>query len=121
MPRKVLALAVIPALLLAGCVDGDDFGGFGGSGGSNGFGGAGGSGGSSAGISLARDVCLNTARAQRLTVARVDSVREYGFANGTARGVELRMQIRRDPMSLNLEPRVCRFSYSSGQADISRT
>lgn len=118
MTRKLFALAAALTMTLAGCVDGDDFGG---SGGSGGFGGAGGSGGPSAGLSLGRDICVETAREQGLTIARIDSVEEYGFGNGAPRGVQVRMQIRRDPISLNLEPRVCRFTYSNGLADISRT
>lgn len=119
MPRNLFALATTLAMTVAGCVDGDDFGGAGGNGG--GFGGAGGSGGSSAGLSLGRDICVEAAREQGLTIARIDSVEEYGFGTGAPRGVQVRMQIRRDPISLNLEPRVCRFTYSNGLADISRT
>jgi hypothetical protein len=97
---------------LAGCqMETAEFGGSGGS-----FGGSG-----QPGVSLARDVCVNTARQQGLIVARVDSVSEYSFGNAPPRGVMVRMQVRRDPMSVNLEPRVCRFSYDSGEADISRT
>lgn len=97
-------------MVLSGCVDGEEFGGSGGFTGSN-----------QSGISRGRDVCVSTARQQGLTLARVESAREYGFFNGVPRGVEVRMQVRRDPLTVSVEPRVCRYVYSTGLADISRT
>ena len=35
--------------------------------------------------------------------------------------MEVRMTDRRDAMTVNTEPRVCRFRYATGTADISRT
>ena len=125
MFRTSLFVASASLLLLSGCVDGDDFGGsggtggFGGSGGSGGFGGSGGS--DSGSLSLARDVCLRSAREQGMNVARVDSVKEYAFGNNPPRGVKVVMQVRRDALSVNTEQRVCRFSYANGTADIART
>ena len=120
MMRRATLAGVFASLALAGCMETAEFGGsggsFGGSGG--GFGGSGGSGSSS--LALGRDTCLRAARDQGLNVARVDSVREYSFGNAV-QGVEVRMQVRRSGMSVNTEPRVCRFRYSSGTADISRT
>jgi len=120
-----LFCASVSLLMLPGCVEGDDFGSSGGSGGFGGSGGSGGfvgSGGSNAGsLSLARDVCLRSARKQRMNVARVDKVQEYAFGNNPPRGVKVVMQMRRDAMSVNTEPRVCRFSYANGTADIART
>jgi len=125
MFRTSLFVASATLLLLSGCVDGDDFGGSGGTGGfggSGGSGGVGGSGGSNSGsLSLARDVCLRSAREQGLNVARVDSVEEYAFGNNPPRGVKVVMQVRRDALSVNTEQRVCRFSYANGTADIART
>jgi hypothetical protein len=118
MSRKLFAVAATAVILLAGCVEETGFGGSGGSFG-GGFGGSGGSG--SSGLSLGREVCLDTARQQGLNVARVDSVEEYGFGSSGPRGVQVRMQVRRDPMTVSTEPRVCRFTYSNGLADISRT
>ena len=125
MFRTSLLVASASLLLLSGCLDGDDFGGlggtggFGGSGGSGGFGGSGGS--NSGSLSLARDVCVRTASDQGLNVARIDSAEEYAFGNNPPRGIKVVMQVRRDAMSVNTEPRVCRFSYANGTADISRT
>jgi hypothetical protein len=129
MAFKSILVGVVASLALVGCVEttgfggsggsGGGFGGSGGSGGGGGFGGSGGSGSSS--LSLGRDVCLRTAREQGLNVARVDSVEEYSFGNNPPRGVEVRMQVRRDAMTVNTEPRTCRFLYSNGTADISRT
>ncbi|MGP1357081.1 hypothetical protein [Roseicyclus sp.] len=123
MSRNVLAVVGTAALLLAGCVEETGFGGSGGSFGGGGFGGSGGSfgGGGSSGLSLGREICLDTARQQGLNVARVDSVEEYGFGSAGPRGVQVRMQVRRDAMTVSTEPRVCRFTYSNGLADISRT
>jgi hypothetical protein len=123
MMTKARIWAVLPLVAaIAGCqMDSGSFGGSGGSwqgsGGSGGFGGSGGSG--QAGISLGRDACMQEARRQGLNIARIHSVREYGAPS--PRGVQVRMQIRRSAMSVNTEPRVCRFSYSSGEANISRT
>lgn len=113
MMRRATLAGVFASLSLAGCMETAEFGGSGGS-----FGGSGGSGSSS--LALGRDTCLRAARDQGLNVARVDSVREYSFGNAV-QGVEVRMQVRRSGMSVNTEPRVCRFRYSSGTADISRT
>lgn len=106
--------AVLPLFVaLAGCqMDSSEFGGSGGS-----WQGSGGTG--QAGLSLGRDACVQEARRQGLNIARIDSVQEYGAPS--PRGVQVRMQVRRSDVSVNTEPRVCRFSYSSGQADISRT
>lgn len=107
MFRTSLLVASASLLLLSGCVDGEDFGG---SGGSN-----------SGSLSLARDVCVRTASDQGLNVARIDSAEEYAFGNNPPRGIKVVMQVRRDAMSVNTQPRVCRFSYANGTADISRT
>lgn len=119
---RTVLVGLFGGLALTGCVETAEFGGsgnsFGGSGGSGGFGGSGGSG--SGSLSLGRDMCLRAARDQGLNVARVDSAREYSFGN-TVQGVEVRMQVRRSGMSVNTEPRVCRFRYASGEADIGRT
>jgi len=127
MTLKSILAGAFASLALAGCMETTEFGGsggtgggFGGSGGTGGgFGGAGGS--NSSGLSLARDVCLRTAREQGLNVARVDTVREYSFGNNPPRGVQVQMQVRRDAMSVNTEQRVCRFLYSNGTASIGRT
>jgi hypothetical protein len=122
MRFRTVLVGLCGSIALAGCVETAEFGGsggsFGGSGGSGGFGGSGGT--SSGNISLGRDMCLRAARDQNLNVARVDSVREYSFGSAL-QGVEVRMQVRRSGMSVNTEPRVCRFRYASGEADISRT
>lgn len=117
MTMKSMLGGVFASLALVGCVETTEFGGLGGTGG--GFGGSGGS--NSSNLSLGREVCLRTAREQGLIVARVDSVREYSFGNNPPRGVEVRMQVRRDAMTVSTEPRTCRFLYSNGTADISRT
>ncbi len=117
MNGKVIIIALIASIALAGCMKNPEFGGSGGSSGGGGFGGAGGS--NSGNLSLARDVCTRTLREQGMVLASVDSVREFG--GSTPRGVEVRMTTRRDAMTVNTEPRVCRFSYASGTADISRT
>ncbi|MEQ9038231.1 MAG: hypothetical protein RIE24_07745 [Silicimonas sp.] len=119
MMRRATLAGVFASLALAGCMETAEFGGSGGSfGGSNGgFGGSGGS--NFANLSLGRDACTRTLREQGWILVRVDSVREYG--GSTPRGVEVRMTARRDALSVNTEPRVCRFSYASGTADISRT
>lgn len=114
---KPVLVGFFAGLALAGCMEATEFGGSGGTGG--GFGGSGGS--SSGNLSLGRDVCLRTAREQGLNVAKVDSVREYSFGNNSPRGVEVRMQVRRDALTASTEPRMCRFLYSNGTADISRT
>lgn len=129
MTLKSILAGALASLALVGCMETTEFGGsggtgggFGGSGGSGGSGDFGGSGGSNEGsLSLGRDVCLRTARERGLNVARIDTVREYSFGNNPPRGVEVRMQVRRDAMSVNTEPRTCRFLYSNGTADISRT
>ncbi|MFN3847063.1 MAG: hypothetical protein ACK4RZ_14740 [Paracoccaceae bacterium] len=101
-------------------MENDNFGGSGGTWqGSGGFGESGVSG--QAGIGLARDVCANAARQQGLNLARINSAEQYSFGNGSPRGVLVPMQVRRDPMSVNVQPRVCRFTYADGKADISRT
>jgi hypothetical protein len=120
MLRKIFVAGAMAALLV-GCQSTNS--GFGGSGGSwqgsGGFGGSGGSGQVGVGVGLGRDACTQEARRQGLDIARIDSAQEYG--GSPARGVQVRMQVRRSAVSVNTEPRVCRFSYSSGQADISRT
>jgi hypothetical protein len=118
MNFRTVLVGLFGSLALAGCVETAEFGGSGNSfGGSGGFDGAGGSGSSS--LSLARDVCTRTLRDQGRILVSIDSVREYDANN--PRGVEVRMTTRRDAMTVSTEPRVCRFSYSSGTADISRT
>ncbi len=118
MNFRTVLLGAAGSLALAGCVETSDFGGSGGSfGGGGGFGGSGGSG--SGSLSLGREICTRTLRDQGRILVRVDSVREYGGT--TPRGVEVRMTTRRDAMTVSTEPRVCRFSYASGTADISRT
>lgn len=132
-----ICAAALALAALTGCQTGDPgFGGSGGSGGSGGFGGSGGSGsfggsggsgsfggsgGSNAGsISLARDICARTLREEGRILVRIDSAREYQIGNRTM-GVEVRMTTRRSGMTASTEPRMCRFRYASGTADISRT
>lgn len=123
MSLRTISISLCAGLALAGCVETSEFGGAGGSYGDSGggFGGSGGSyGGSGSGnLALGRDVCVRTLRQQGGILVRINSVREYGGA--MPRGVEVRMTTRRDAMSMNTESRVCRFSYASGTADISRT
>jgi hypothetical protein len=130
MPMSVLAKGAAALLMvaMAGCqMSEPEFGGsggtagFGGSGGSGGSGGFGGSGGSStSSIALARDVCTRTLREQGRILVRIDSAREYQIS-GQTQGVEVRMTTRRDSLTASTEPRVCRFRYAGGTADISRT
>lgn len=115
MKSKAFVVGLVGCLALAGCVEPGGFGGSGGSGG--GFGGSGGTG--SASLSLGRDMCTRAVREDGRVLVSVDSVREYG--GNTPRGVEVRMTTRRSAMTVSTEPRVCRFSYATGTADVSRT
>lgn len=101
---------VFPLLSLAACVETPGFGGSGGSAGSD-----------ASGIALARDVCTRTLRDEGALPVRIDRAEEYGFGTGGPRGVKVDMTIRRDALSVSTEQRVCRFSYATGTADISRT
>lgn len=113
--------ALAGVLLLAACEL--DTEGFGGSGGSwqngGGFGGSGGSG-QQAGLELAREVCVREVREQGRVVADVTRVREVSIGS-TAIGADVYMQVRRDPMTVSTTSVRCRFSYSSGTAQISNT
>lgn len=116
MKIKSVLVTLVVGIALAGCVETDEFGGSGGS-----FGGSGGWGGSGGGnVRLGRDVCARTLREQGRILVRIDSAREYAIS-GLTQGVEVHMTTRRSGLTASTEPRVCRFRYATGTADISRT
>ena len=114
MAFRPVLLAQAASVALTGCLETAEFGGSG----SGGFGGSGGSG--SGSFARAQDICKRTLGDQGKMLVSVDSVREYAFS-GAVQEVEVRMTVRRDAMTVNTEPRACRFRYATGTADISRT
>ncbi|WP_292290297.1 hypothetical protein [Marivita sp.] len=118
MSGRTRILAAVSALLLAGCLESEGFGGSGGSSGGGGFGGTGGSGGfggsNQAGLSLARDVCFNDIESRGARIVRVESEREL------LNRAEIVVLTRRSAVSLNTERRLCTFYYNTGLHDTRR-
>lgn len=110
MSRKMLSVTFAASLILAGCVESDDFGG------SGGFGGSGVS--SDAGERLARKVCRQAIRDDGQQV--VDNYRKkavnYPYPGA---GIDLYFSTRRDPMTVSLSYTRCRFMYNTGRAALS--
>lgn len=121
MSGKILALAAASALMLAGCMDSNEFGGSGGTGGSGGFGGSGGSsefcGSNEAGLSLARDVCIRDVRNRGQVQVRVLSARNFGSGPAYA---QVTLESRLDTSSNKTNRWSCRFSYNSGKPATTR-
>lgn len=124
MSGKILAIAAVSALMLAGCVESNEFGGSGGTGGSGGFGGSGGSGGfggsggsNEAGLSLARDMCIRDVRNRGQVQVRVLSSKNVG--SGPAYG-QVTLESRRDKASNKTSRWSCRFSYTTGKPTTTR-